>query len=749
MAFAPSVRIERIGRWSPNIHSVSTCATRKPRLHRQRRKSRFPYDDRHKKGNHDIVLHSSANLPISEVESRAGKEGSVINANGTNAVVSSVGQLPPLKTPNRSKYLSPADWSRRSNDHDIGASSSQLSFYFDRSWTRDYHRMVDEGKTIAIPSLSYLSQRYLSPNKSSMRGRSRRSLHRVWIHVPSEKRSQLLQQTMLWCLQYDPKRAMQLLLATLKGHQIRPTRHVVADCLDYLAKKFLLNVQDPDPQSIKDLFYLVHKYVEGRLPENQVQSVPNQVVYLLLKCGSDEQVSSMLREFQETHVQLHANTLLHALRRSIDYGDVEYALDLLEKIAQSGLSLTSSQVQKACARLIRAHYGSADPFPIQMSLFTRMLEMGVRPNVHLFNAALLSATSAGQYQLALQMHEVAKANMLPSDLSTYRLLLNIAVRTNDHKLYRMVMGDIEGDRDAREDQVVLTDLLSVISRLDSRPFPAMLAFYRRHWDIEPLIDLSIIDSDTSATVTTDNEDLIESRPSDSVIGLMMCSYVKALKDSNISDCYKHYRKCVEEDHPMISRLAQTDHVGNAFIMKYGRRAQTLPHCALVIKDMLSDVQRKGPLDHSRDVGQPSGPSIRTWTILASSYLRHGQQQAAFKVFDIMHKRKVANDQVAWNTLIEGLSSLQDIENAVDNLLGMQKAGFEFDKRTLKGLRRIGNRYRLLSAMKESFQQGTSDHPRSMLPGDVSNNEEIVTPKDTTGQFAFDIERDSPPSLSDQ
>lgn len=654
--------------------------------------------------------------------------------------------LQPLKTPVRSKYVSPRAWSDQSS---AGSPSERPTFTFDKSWTVNYHQMVDEGKWPSLSSSSGHSTARLLARKYSGNRRSVVSLHRALVHVPAQQRPQIWQQLMLWCLRYSPKRALQLLHATCKGNRIRPPRHVVADCLEHLAKTFLLNVQNPDPDSINELFHLVHKYIDGGPSGTLVQSVPNQVAHLLLKCGNDKQARGLLQKFQEHHVQLHANTLLHALQRSIDQGDVELAFGLLQKIAVSGISLACVQVQKACVRLIRAQHDSPESFPLRMSLFTRILELGVRPNIHLFNSALICATEAGQYHLALQMNDVARANHLAPDSYTYRILLKSAVRTNNHKLYRTIMRDIEADKDNQNDQMVLTDLLSVISRLEPQPFSVMLSFYKRHWDVEPLVSLSMCDASTPYTKADDHQ-IGNSSPSASVLGLMICSYVRARGHSGmLPSFYRQYRKCLDENHPTISLVARTDHVGNAFIMTYGREAQNLSLCTSVLKDMLYDSKDTTLFNDSRNPSQSSsGPSIRTWSILVASYLRHGQRRAADKVLDIMRKRGIGRDQVAWNIIIEGLSSLQDIENAVDALLNMRKAGLKFNARTLSGLRRISHRDRLLSAMKESLRQDAVGQPRPLLPEDASFRLGPTSSK-TTISRSSPFEDDHRRSLSDR
>ena len=610
------------------------------------------------------------------------------------------------KQPVRTKYVWLGNWARPQEVQKLTGSplsGSPGPISFDPNWTSRFHRMTEKGESVNM----YLSLRYAKVERLMERyaglNVSVRSTHQAWMHMPAKHRLQVWQDVMLWCLYKSPPRALKLLLASMKGNRFRPPRHVVADCLQYLAKHFLHKVANPNPKVLNAMYHLVHKYVAGGHGTQLVQSIPDQVVFLLLKHSDDSCVISLLEKFSHENVQLHANTLLHALERSLDMGNVNISLRLLGLVSRSGLGTHRDQVQSACVRLIRARYDVPEPFSIQTKILTQILEMGVRPKVSFYNAILLNTVEAGYFDLALQMFEIAKANSLSPDEITYRILLQGATLNADRTVRETLVQEMENNTELLRNLRVVSDLLHVISKLRDPAYPAMLALYERHCDLRPLQELGLREVEEH----TPSESAIPVRgrwPSTTILGQMICAYVQMHRDSeSLMEIYLRYHDFVCQNHPIIAPVAQTDHVANTFIMAFGLRGETLPHCATVVKHMLDDSSSKRlSVQPDQRFPKAAAPTVRTWSILANAYFRHGQSRAAEKVLELMRERGIEPDAVTWNTIINGFTSMQKVGKAVDAFRRMEAAGFRPDKHSMRALSRVYNRERLLSAIGKTL-----------------------------------------------
>ena len=611
------------------------------------------------------------------------------------------------KQPVRTKYVWLGDWARQcdtENGSDLRLPLQPRSFSFDSNWTTRYHLMVEKGESVNL----YLSLQY--PNVEGLirryagLGMSIRSTHLAWMHIPPEHRLRVWEDVMLWCLHNNAVRALKLLLASMKGHQFRPARHVVGDCLQYLAKTFLHKVTNPDPWALNSIYHLVHKYVKGGREGRRVQHIPDQVVFLMLKHCDDKKVLELLNTLASENVQLHANTLLHALKRALDMGNVNFSLRLLRLVSKSGIGTHRDQVQSACVRLIRAQFDTPESYTIQTKILTQILEMGIRPKIALYNAILLNTVEAGYYDLASKMFNIAKENDLAPDGITSRILLRGATDHADRASRRKLIRDMESNLGPLNDSSMITELLHAISKSYQPAFPRMLEFYKQHCDLRPLEELGICerkgprDSDVPTT---------DQWPSPTILGQMLCAYVHHHRDSKtLIDTYTRYHDLVVQIHPLINPVSHTDHVANTFILAFGRDPNTLPHCTTVIKHMLDDSSSKRlSVQPVESYPKSAAPTVQTWSILAAAYFKHKQKMAAERVLELMRERGLEPDQVTWNAIISGYSSLQQLGKAVDAVRRMEAAGYRTNSRTLKALDKIWNRDRLLDALERNLGQG--------------------------------------------
>ncbi|KAL9131764.1 MAG: hypothetical protein Q9217_000369 [Psora testacea] len=591
--------------------------------------------------------------------------------------------------------------------------------------------MAEKGESVNMylslqyPNVERLIRRYAGLSTSI------RATHLAWMHIPQEHRFRVWQDVMLWCLHNNAVRALKLLLASMRGRQLRPPRHVVGDCLQHLAKTFLHKVANPDPWAIESIHHLVRKYVTGGSEGQRIQYIPDQVVFLLLRHCHDKKVLELFNTFAVENVQLHANTLLHALTRSLDMGDINLSLRLLRLVSRSGLGMHRDQVQSACVRLVRTQFDVPHPYVVQTKILTQILEMGVRPNIVLYNAILLNTVEAGYYDLALKMFDISKENDLAPDRVTYRILLRGAMEHADRSSRRTLIRELENNNEWIRDIDMVSELLQAVSKSYEPAFPRMLELYKTHCDHRPLEELGICEAD----VPRENTVSAKVRwPSATILGQMLCAYIHLHRDSDtVMNTYTRYHDLVIQNHPLIHPVSRTDYVANAFIMAFGRNPKTLPHCTTVIKHMLDDSSSKRlSIQPNQSYPKSAAPTVQTWSILAAAYFKHKQKRAAEKVLELMRERGLEPDQVTWNTIIRGYSSLQQIGKAVDTMRRMEAAGYEANTQTLKALGKIWNRDRLLDALGRKLGEHKAEKDKYR---EVVESERIAV-RDETEEMAM-------------
>ncbi|MCJ1361649.1 hypothetical protein MMC16_000749 [Acarospora aff. strigata] len=297
-----------------------------------------------------------------------------------------------------------------------------------------------------------------------------------------------------------------------------------------------------------------------------------------------------------------------------------------------------------------------------------------------------------------------RAQSINPDAYTYSILLNYAKRREDRDGIDQILADARHDGTLEKSPFIIADLLHVVYLRERRErngavFTTLLSTYQLFFDVQPLKDLGLL-SDEYYQPPSPNL----SQPPPPPLGMMIVAFLIQSEGHTIQALFRRYRDHVDRAHPIISSLAATDYAANAYLMALGRDFQTLHLCTGVVEYMLRSPHATPRSTPRGDVVEHAVPTVQTWSILLAAFLRHGQRMAARKVLDMMRKRRLEPNLVTWNTLISGLSRLQDVNGALSALRDMKDAGFEMDHRTLEGLGWIRDRRNLLQALKESDQE---------------------------------------------
>ena len=523
-----------------------------------------------------------------------------------------------------------------------------------------------------------------------------RDADRIWLNV------------MLWCLRYQKKKALSLLLVTMKGHRYRPPRYAVADALRFLSRHFFFEVAKPDPKAVDAIWLLTRKFIEGASEQERVFSVPQHLIFNVLQSLDNSRFLSFFWLLSVNKVVLHPHTMLQFLKRFLEMGRIDTSMSLLSTVAKTNYRLSRREVQQACIRLLRTRFDTPEEYAIRSNMLAQMLEMGVRPKIEMFNTILVNAGEGGDFANAWKMYALARENGLVPDSITYNVLLKGAVLSGNLPNINLVIREIQANPEVLQNLGVLSDVLKAISLTVSPEdeFGAMLDLYKQYCDLRPLQDLSIVGSETQALPGADYHGC---QPTDSILRQMILAHIRRhLRESQgpleLVHNYNLYYQHIKENHPLIAPLARNDAVANAFIIAFGKKLETLQHCVTVVRHMLElSSQRHAASD---TVAYPA-PNVHTWSVLVAAYIFNRQGRAAEKVLDMMRKRGIEYTQVTWNTLVSGYAAMQDVDKAANAVKEMEAAGFEANAYTAKGLGGLWLRNKLVKALRPDRKEARS------------------------------------------
>ncbi|KAI4164456.1 MAG: hypothetical protein LQ342_001769 [Letrouitia transgressa] len=375
----------------------------------------------------------------------------------------------------------------------------------------------------------------------------------------------------------------------------------------------------------------------------------------------------------------------------------DLVLDLLRRLSTSGSDMENFRIQRTCIKILRNHSDDPDWYKTTLNYQAQMLEIGIRPQQIMLNAMIMNAVEAEDFETAYSIFDVAKSRRIRRGTVMYSVIFKgVAQSLNHNILEGLILRAEEEGALPRNNPLVFCLLVTVWKLLHRgrklgsqypQVYTAMLQVYARYCDVFPLQELGIYMPEKSKRVEP------ISKPTPQILCIMLLGFMAQHSNSNhLLDLYMRYHSLVKQNHPLITPIAQTDHVANAFVLHLGRNIRTLSACPMILRNMLEP-----PVTANIKVAEPS---VQTWSILAFSYSIQGQKSAAERVLAMMRERGYRPNGVTWNSIINGYAKCQDIKAVVEAMRQMTSAGFEVNSRILRALTHVVDQKGLLSSLRK-------------------------------------------------
>ncbi|KAL9011799.1 MAG: hypothetical protein Q9173_003389 [Seirophora scorigena] len=576
-----------------------------------------------------------------------------------------------------------------------------------------WHRTLEQ---IRNGEASFLSQ---PPDtlESRFPGKSEQELLSIWkkIHAlfNGARLEAFWQRIILWTLQHDHHKALVCLEATVPdlAAKVGAPRYAIITALEFLTSEYL-DRQVPDMEWNDRLFRLFCQFAEAsyltHLKSYHISSPIQCVVRLLLRHSDPIRAEKLYGAVVDSSVWMLPGTLVQFIKKFAQIGRPDIGMNAFKRMAVSPADVSYDVVQNTCLTLLRSPFASAERYRVQSQLSTEILETGIRPEMPLLNAMILNAVEAGDFQTAYAISETARVHGIRRNTITYSTLLKIALHSLDESLVKKIMLMAEEDGALPRNNQLLFCLIATIMQItltsgtedSSRRsrYRFMLQIYARYCDVAPLQELGIWVN----PLGNSNGPGPISQPSPQLISMMIFSYIRFYgRPFSIKQLYNRYQGFLAQNHPLIAPIAETEHVGNAFLYMLGQNRATFTMCSTILRNML--------VPPASTIVKVAKPTTRTWTILLRSYFFNGQRAAGEKIIAMMRERGVEPNIVTMNTIIAGYAGMQDPAAAVNAMQQLEGAGFEADSYTYRGLTRIVKRDELLNALRNVA--GTTDQFR--------------------------------------
>ncbi|KAK2736017.1 hypothetical protein FQN57_000910 [Myotisia sp. PD_48] len=509
----------------------------------------------------------------------------------------------------------------------------------------------------------------------------------------------------LWLLLYSPGDVPSFLEAT--GSSKSPPFCMVADCFVYLETFHRAETQLSAESRAQYCKAVAICLGPEKLP---ILERDQRGLNIYLKYCNYSEILDAYTNLSTSNKFLTMETALYFMGLFTHHGDIENALHVLRLIAtrfESSAMLKSPRLFDGCCSLLTANQTSRQNSTPMHEVLPQLLELGIQPNLDMFNMIILDAVGNNDPELPWSMLRFIETQGMSPNSYTYVPLLDDSIRSNDPQKKSLITRKISKEHFvASEPHVTSKHMHAILSLAEDTKsirrsvdcFQEMLEVYEISHDVQPLRDLGIVGSGGHS----DDKTVLKRSPSAPALVLMITAYLRMRKDPDtVHRLFKRFREFVNIGHNCIAPLAETDYIFNAFLVAMRYDSRMLQLCIMVVESMLQPLPKTAVLksQNNRPVQQVA-PSERTWTILLDSLMSHQELESAGKVVRMMLDRGIKLNGVTWNVIIKGYANMQMVKEAVAALKMMERDNWEPDQFTVKALGSIQNQDLLRSLLRE-------------------------------------------------
>lgn len=521
-----------------------------------------------------------------------------------------------------------------------------------------------------------------------------KAIIQAWSKLPVMLLDETLRDFMLWALQNSPERALKVLEVAILYGTPKPPGYVLGDCIYFLADYYLRELKPLDSEKLDRMLRLTCNFIQssGFSERKNPLLVDPRTPYLIVKCCGNDQAQNFWDFLVQNNVDLPFQNILQFLAKFTEMADLSRSMEALHKVVQTGVKLTSLDVQYGCAKLLRGRFDGETQFSTGTYIWNQLLRLGIPPSIYTYNSMIHNCVKAGEYDTAITWYNRARENPIWPDLYTYHWLLEVFKQGSSLDVLDLVLHDAEADGTLPKSEHLICKILSSGIRLD---FPKLLRLYGRYYNPEPLYDIGVLQPGELLCDPVNTSRY----PVPRAVGIILAAYIRQNPTSGeVIDLHRRYCALVHERNPYALAIAQTDYVSNAFIYAFGQRSETVELCIAVIGAML-----RPSIGDGDGSGSVRRPTVISWTLLLQAYCRNGQMLAAEKVMSMMREREVIPNRITWNVLVFGHAAAQDIDGALGAVKRMEAAGFPVEEDIVRCLGMYRDREKMLQALEDATE----------------------------------------------
>ena len=432
---------------------------------------------------------------------------------------------------------------------------------------------------------------------------------------------------------------------------------------------------------------------------------------LMLDNAEKDEARKVLRDYLDTYSDLREEEVIYVVHRFQRLGDVDSALSLLRTLPPDSIQQEQGAVLAACINLMDLESVDRAAQPYSLKILPALLELGVRPNVGVYNKAVQNAFRLSLPKVGWDLYRYMQTQDVPATARTLlELLRDSFLNSNLPALNEMMTLLHEGELLRAENPFLVAYLLNIVRYIcfwqrksgSSESLAHLLSVYDRAWNRTPLAKLGLIRHDQVSQGSEHNPD-----PDPPDLAFFIWSYVYAQRrEAHVAGLWQRIDSLIEKGDKQIIEMAKNSVLYDGFMIFYARAESRLSKMVNILHHLLR-----------HDLCIPSDDS---WSIMIGGMLKHEKYEWAEMIRRMMLRRGVKVTNEAWKVVMQRFPD-SDVTKVVNDILEGKE-------------------------MPDSIHKDIRTPETSSLDTDGEQTEKLRTIWDTPKEFRQDnLQRDSPAS----
>ena len=445
-------------------------------------------------------------------------------------------------------------------------------------------------------------------------------------------------------------------LTALEAITIVPDKFIVTvDALLYIRHARWHEIEQD--LEIKQRFYIqvAKLHDKQQWPKGYMSS---KCLDLMLDSTEKNEARKILRDYLDAYSDLREQELIYVVHRFQRLGDADSALSLLRTLPPVSLQQEQGAVLAACINLMNLESVDRAAQPYSLKILPALLELGLRPNVGVYNKAVQNAFDLGLPKVGWDLYRhMQTQDVLATPATILELLRDSFLHSNLPALNEMMTLLHEGELLRAENPFLVGYLLNIVRYIcywerksgSSESLAHLLSVYDRAYNRTPLVKLGLIRKDQ---VSQGNER--HPNPDPPNLAFMVWSYVYVQRrEANVADLWQRIDGLIQKGDKQVIEMARHPVLYNGFMTFYSRAESRLSKMVNILHHLLR---------HDLCI-----PDDHSWSIMICGMLKHEKHEWAEMIRRMMLRRGVKVTKDAWKMVMQRFPD-SDVMKVVNDIL---------------------------------------------------------------------------------